>query len=267
MLEIFYRLIDANELKASRIFSTFIVTLIILNVLAVILESFESLYQNHGRLFQWFEMISVIIFSIEYLMRMATVKCKYPGLSLSRGLLKYIFSFMAMIDLLAILPFYLPLMIVLDLRFLRILRLVRIFRIFKLSRYTKSLQLLGRVLKNKKEDLIVTLFVMTILLVAASSLMYYLENPVQPEQFPNIIASFWWGIATLTTVGYGDVYPITVAGKLVSGLIAVLGIGLVALPTGIVSSGFLEEIQSNNKCSENYAKYNFCPNCGRKLKD
>ncbi len=151
---------------------------------------------------------------------------------------------MAIIDLMAILPFYLPFIIKIDLRSLRILRLVRLLRILKLNRYTKSMKVLGRVIKRKKEELIVTVFITGILMLLAASIMFYIENETQPEAFPNIIASFWWAIATLTTVGYGDIYPVTFLGKFLAGIIAFLGIGLVALPTGIISSGFIEEVES-----------------------
>jgi voltage-gated potassium channel len=137
----------------------------------------------------------------------------------------------------------------------------------KLSRYTKSLQVFGNVLRKRKEDLLVVILVLIILLIAASSLMFYLENPAQPDKFPNIVASLWWGIATLTTVGYGNIYPITVAGKVVSGIISVLGIGFVTLPTGIISSGFLEEIQNNRKRQAGSDEYQYCPHCGKKIKE
>jgi voltage-gated potassium channel len=179
---------------------------------------------------------------------------------------------MALIDLFAILPFYLPMVIVIDLRFLRILRLARILRIFKIQRYNNSLSLISSVIDNRKEELIVTLFITFLLLLLASSIMYFVETNSQPESFPNIIASFWWAIATLTTVGYGDVYPVTVIGKILSGIIALLGIGIVALPTGIISSGFIEEMNKGKKncnntenrdTSEKEKKY--CPYCGKKL--
>ncbi len=172
---------------------------------------------------------------------------------------------MALIDLAAILPFYLPMIINLDLRFLRILRLTRIFRILKINRYTESLEMIKVVLYKKKEELGVTTFVTFLLLLFSSSLMYYIETEAQPEAFPNIIASFWWGVATLTTVGYGDVYPITVIGKILSGIIALLGIGLVALPTGIISSGFMDEMNQKRKSEREYKKKNYCPYCGEEL--
>ena len=124
--------------------------------------------------------------------------------------------------------------------------------------------MIGRVLRTKKEELLVTVFVTFLLLMLASATMYYLETDAQPEEFPNIVAAFWWGIATLTTVGYGDVYPITATGKILSAIIALLGIGLVALPTGIVSSGFMEEIQSSRQ-GNSTRRSTYCPHCGKKL--
>ena len=232
-----------------------------------VLESFAGLYDQYNTVFRTIELISVAIFTIEYVLRLLTAKYKYPDKSTGKATIAFVFSFMAIIDLLAVLPFYFPLFFKLDLRFLRILRLIRIFRILKLSRYTKSLQVFGNVLRKRKEDLLIVILVLVILLIAASSLMYYLENPAQPDKFPNIAASLWWGIATLTTVGYGDIYPITVAGKVVSGIISVLGIGFVALPTGIISSGFLEEIQNNRKSQVVAEEYQYCPHCGKKIKE
>lgn len=139
------------------------------------------------------------------------------------------------------------------------LRLTRLFRIFKLNRYSKSLSVIVSIIKNKKDELISTLFIMFFIIVISSTLMYYFENAVQPEAFPNIIASFWWAVATLTTVGYGDIYPITTIGKVLASFIAITGIGLVALPTGIISSGFVEYISTK--------KETICPHCGKKIEE
>jgi len=177
--------------------------------------------------------------------------------------IRYVFSFMAVVDLFAILPFYLPAILPVDLRFLRILRVARILRVLKIHRYTESLQMIGRVLRQRGRDLLVTVFITFLLLLVASSVMYYLETDAQPDQFPNIVASFWWAIATLTTVGYGDVYPVTVGGKIISGIIALLGIGVVALPTGIISSGFLDELE--NKRSQEERSPTVCPHCGKPI--
>jgi len=240
--------------RYSRIFDVFIIVLIILNVLAVVLSSIDSFFESYNKYLYYFELVSVIIFSLEYLLRLITCTelDKFENYKMNKGRLwlhfkvrlLYILSPMAMIDLLAVLPFYLPMFISFDLRFIRIFRLFRILRLLKASRYSKSIRTLGKVVMQKKMELLTTLFVMILLIVAASSFMYYLENPVQPEIFPSIPATMWWGVATLTTVGYGDVYPITIWGKFFAGLIAVLGIGIVALPSGILASGLIEEFQN-----------------------
>lgn len=241
----------------------FFMVLITLNVLAVILESFKGLRTSHQVSFRSFEIVSVVIFTGEYLLRILTSDLKYPQKKKILSVLVFIFSGMGMIDLLAILPFYLPLATRIDLRVLRILRLTRVIRIMKIGRYSRSLSLIARVFRRKRSDLIVTIFVTSLLILLASSLMYYIESDTQPEEFPNIVASFWWAIATLTTVGYGDVYPVTVLGKILSGIIAMLGIGLVALPTGIISAGFMEEIQGS--CKPEREPVNYCPYCGKEL--
>ncbi len=258
--------------KASKIFDYFIITLIILNVTAVILESYNMLAIRYHIFFKYFEIISVVIFSVEYLLRISTSDLKYSDISKLNARFKFIFSFIALIDLFAILPFYLPMIIVIDLRFLRILRLTRILRVLKIQRYNNSLNLIGKIINNKKEDLIVTFFVTFLLLILASSIMYYIETNSQPELFPNIIAAFWWAIATLTTIGYGDVYPVTVLGKILSGIIALLGIGIVALPTAIISSGFIELMQKRNQITNEQKNDNsikelktHCPFCGKRL--
>jgi voltage-gated potassium channel len=150
---------------------------------------------------------------------------------------------LALIDLLAVLPFYLPVVIPIDLRFLRVLRLIRVFRVLKFARYSDSLQMLGRVLKKKKAELIITFFVVFLLLIIASSLIFEFEKEAQPEKFYSIPGAMWWAVMTITTVGYGDIYPITIVGKILSSFIALTGIGLFAIPAGIISSGLIEEIQ------------------------
>ena len=253
-----------NYDKPSIIFDYFIIVLIILNVLAIFLESFQNIYKEFSSQLKIFEIISIIIFTIEYILRLWTAELKITKKNFFISRIIYILTPMALIDLFAILPFYLPLIISFDLRFLRILRLVRIFRLFKIQRYSKSLNIISKVLKDKKEDLIVTIFVTFLLILIASTMMYYLEHDVQPENFPNIFYSFWWAVATLTTVGYGDIYPLTGWGKFLSGIIALLGIGLVALPTGIISSGFIEQL-GKQKESKKYNEFN-CPHCKKKIK-
>jgi voltage-gated potassium channel len=229
----------------------FIFLLIALNVAAVMLESVESLSVKYRTAFQWFEVFSVVIFTVEYVVRLWNAKRK----------LKFLFSPFGLIDLIAILPFYLPYLIAMDLRMIRILRLSRLFRVVKIGRYSKSLRLVAEVLKTKREPLFLTLFITFLLLLFASSLMFYAENDVQPDKFENIFQSFWWAVATLTTVGYGDIFPVTSMGKFLSGIIAILGIGLVAMPTGIISSGFIEALERKGKIKDVVK----CPHCGKEI--
>lgn len=259
-----FNVIDENnkETTLGKFFDFFIIGLIILNVLAIFLESFENLRSSYKQEFYYFEVFSVAIFSIEYVLRLFTSDLKYADKSKVGALAFFVISPMAIIDLFAVLPFYLPFLIPVDLRFIRILRLLRITRLFKINRYSKSLKLIGDVFKEKRSDLGITVFVTFIILVIAATLMFHIEGKEQPDAFPNILASFWWAIATLTTVGYGDIFPITAWGKFISGLIALLGIGLVALPTGILSSAFIEKI-NENKATDKCEK---CPTCGQEIK-
>lgn len=232
--------------------------LIILNVIAIFLESYKSINKDYAVLFYGIELVSIVVFSIEYIIRIWVADLQYPDLSPAKARFKYMFSFLGLVDLFSILPFYLPYLITIDLRIMRVLRLLRLLRLLKLNRHSKSLQVIGKVLKNTKNDILVTVFMVFILLVLASTLMYSIENDAQPEAFENIGQALWWAVATLTTVGYGDIYPITGLGKLLSGIIALLGIGIVALPTGIISSAYIDEVQkSKNTCK--------CPKCGETI--
>lgn len=252
---------DSKDTFAARFCNIFIISLIVLNVAAIILESFESIKINYQASLQAFEWFSIVVFTLEYILRLITADLKSPNKSKVAASIAFIVSPLAILDLLAILPAYLPLFFAVDLRFVRILRLLRIARLFKIKRYSKSLTLISDVIKEKRTELGATLFVTFILLVLASTLMYHVEGKHQPEAFPNIIASFWWAVATLTTVGYGDVYPVTGWGQFISGIIALLGIGLVALPTGILSSAFMDKIAEKNERT----KGNACPTCGQSV--
>jgi len=237
-------------------FIKFIYTLIILNVVSLIIGSYKEIREMNTQYLDAFELFSVAVFSVEYLLRLWTADLNenYQGGSF-RKRLKFMFSTFGLIDLIAILPFYLPLLFPIDLRVVRILRIMRLIRIFKLGRYSKSLKTINSVLRETRSDLGITIFIAFIMLVLASTLMYYVEGDVQPDKFASIGHSFWWAVATLTTVGYGDVYPVTGMGKLLSGIIALIGVGIVALPTGIISSAFIEKIHQDNKTCT-------CPNCG-----
>ncbi len=249
---------DVNNL-ASNIFDFFIISLIIINVVLVIADTF-NLPNIVQQISNKIEVSSVLIFTIEYLLRLWTSDFIYPQKTSFQARFKYAFSFIAIIDLLAILPFYIPFLIPIDLRILRVIRIIRLLRIFKFNRYTDAFSIIGRVLKNKASQLMSSIFVVITLVIITSVLMYNFENVAQPDKFRNVFDGMWWAVATFTTVGYGDIYPVTAVGKILSGIIAMLGIGLVAVPTGIISAGFVEQIQS----SENDEK-KYCPYCGKKL--
>ncbi len=248
--------------KLGKIDDYFLTTLIFLNVLAVILGTVKWVENEYGTLLNYFEVFSVCAFSLEYFLRMwsCTVEQKYS--KPFTGRLKYALTPLAIIDLLAVLPFYIQIFNI-DLRFIRIIRLVRIFRIVKAARYISSLKLFGNVFKSKKEELVITSVVMFILLIIASSFMYIFENSAQPDKFPDIPSTMWWAVATLTTVGYGDVFPITSEGKIIASCVAILGIGLFALPTGILGAGFVEEFQKVKTAR----KKHICPHCGKEIND
>jgi len=244
---------DDGEL-IDKIVAVILLILILVNALAVVLETVDSLNQEYGSIFNAIEMVSVTIFTVEYVLRIwvAPLTPKYAG---RFGRLRYAFSLMAIIDLLAILPAFLPLIFTTDLRVIRILRIFRLFRLFKLSRYVQSLDTLDDVVRSKKEELLVTVVMIMMMLLLSSSMMYLFETEAQPDKFPDIPSTLWWGVVTLTTVGYGDVFPITPLGKIFGGFIAFLGIGMFALPTGILASGFAEEIKRRKE------KDRICPPC------
>jgi len=253
----------SDFINYNKYFIKFIYALIVLNVLTLILESYKELNDNYGGFFYAFEIFSVSIFTLEYLIRIwVSDKTKED----KKERINFAFSTLGIIDLIAIIPFYLPFIFPFDLRIVRILRLFRLLRIFKLSRYSKSLKTIQYIFKETKAELSITVFVTFVLMILSSTLMYYIEHDAQPEKFASIGDAVWWAVATLTTVGYGDVYPVTALGKILSGIIALIGIGFVALPTGIISSAFIEKIQAEKKSKKGKKAKNkdCCPTCGKK---
>ena len=246
--------------KASKAFDIAIIALIVLTVVLVIIDSFDALddFYFGANIIEW---IIVIIFTIEYIFRIWTADLLYPDKTKAKARLKYIFSFMAIIDLIAILPFYLPFIFPRDIVVIRALRVVRVLRLFKFSRYTNVLQTLGAVLRRKAAQLASSVLLIFILMVITAVLMYNVEHAAQPDKFSNAFDALWWTISTMTTIGYGDIYPITTAGQILSGIIAFLGIGMIAIPTGILSAGFIEQAKTENKKQDK----NFCAHCGQKL--
>ena len=252
----------------SKIFDLVIIGLIVLNISMVIAETF-TLSESVKNVFSVLEIISVVIFSIEYALRVWTADLLHPDLSPVKARMRYVFSFMALMDLLAILPFYVPFIIPVDLRVLRTLRVTRLLRLFKVNRYSSALATIGKVFKRKGSQLVASMFIVSLLMLIASVLMYSIENAAQPNVFHNAFDALWWAIATLTTVGYGDIYPITAGGKMLSSVIAILGIGLIAVPTGIISAGFMETIEpkiaEKESAEKPYDEKCYCPYCGNRI--
>jgi voltage-gated potassium channel len=246
--------------RAGRVLGAFMVSLIVLNVLAVMLGTVEEIERRWRTGFEVFEVLSVVVFTAEYVLRLWVCVVDPRFAHPVRGRLRFAFQPMSLVDLASVLPFYLPFAGV-DLRVLRALRLVRIVRVAKVGRYYASLRLIGTVFRAKKEELVLAVALMALLVVVAASVMYYCESAVQPTQFPSIPAALWWAAMTMTTVGYGDVYPVTTAGKVIAVAISVLGIGMFALPTGIIGAGFVEAVQRA------HARVLRCPHCGREIHD
>jgi voltage-gated potassium channel len=257
-----YELLEPNVsgTPASRAIELLLIVLIFLNIIAIILESVHEINAEYHEFFASLETFSVVIFTIEYVLRVWT-SVENPKYEHSKR--KYIFSAMAVIDLLSILPFYLDLVfgyLPNGLLFLRFVRLFRLFRLLKIARYLKALNIMQAVIRERKEQILVSIMFILFLLVIVSTVMFYVENEAQPDHFSSIPATMWWGIATLTTVGYGDMIPVTGIGKVLGGAIAILGIGLFALPAGIFSSGLTEYMRSGKKEKR-------CPHCGGELHD
>ena len=223
----------------SMIFDYFIISLICINSLSVCIETFPISDRTEELLYK-IELFSIIVFSLEYLLRVWTAEILYENISPFKAKIKYIFSFMALIDFFAIIPFYIPFVIKIDLRVLRMLRLIRLLRIVKVNRYTTALYKVLGVVRKKSSELISSIFILFILMLISSILIYYIESPVQPDVYKNALSGLWWSIAIFTSVWLGDIYPITTVSKILCALMAVIGVAIIAVPTGIISSGFVE---------------------------
>ena len=232
---------DHGNSVASRVFDLTITALILMSAVIVFAVTFD-LPPSVLPVLKWLERTASIIFTIEYLLRISTADFLYPtkGPLLARA--KYVVSPMAIIDLVAIMPFWLPMFLPCSMLVLRALRLVRLLRILKLNRYFDAVKSIGEVLASKKRELVGSLFFVVLLMLVSSLLMYSVEHDAQPEVFKNAFSGLWWAVATLTTVGYGDIYPVTVLGRVLGAVIAFSGIAALAIPTGIITAGLTEQI-------------------------
>lgn len=230
----------------SRTVDVSIVLLICASVIAVVLESIDALEARYSSLFYWFEILTVSMFSVEYFCRVWSSVERSEDDDSGNAFatrLRFVFSFHAIIDLIAILPFYLLTFGLLGGFDMRFLRAVRLLRVLKLTRYSSALNMLFTTISENGRSLGASFFILMTVMLLASSGIYYFERQSQPVDFGSIPAAMWWAFATLTTVGYGDVTPITAGGKIFGALITVVGVGMVALPTGILASGFAHQLK------------------------
>jgi len=257
--------------RVSQAESIFMFCLILLNAASIILETVQSIKERYMLWFETLETISVVLFTLEYLGRLWSCVVVPEYASPLVGRLRFALTPGSLIDLISILPFYLSLAN-LDLRILWMLRFLRLFRLLKLERYSVAISLLGGTIRSRRAELLATGLLMSLVLIIASTLMFFAEHEAQPDKFPDIPTAMWWAVITLTTIGYGDVFPITAIGKVIASLIAILGIGFVALPTGIISVGFVEELrnfkESLKQKSSSSSPESFkcvCPHCGKEI--
>lgn len=241
----------------------FIVGLILLNVFAVIMQTVNSIQQTYTLVFDVIETGSAIIFGIEYLLRIwvCNIRRQFQD---PWGRVHYMLTPMALIDFLSFFPFVFLFFGRLDFRLLMLIRFFRLLRIFKLRRYSHALETLVSILQAKKEELIITFTTIFVLLIVASSLMFILEHEAQPAVFSSIPATMWWGVATLSTVSYGDMVPMTVMGKLLGSCIAIMGVAMFAIPAGLISAGFNQRMILNRRRKEGERNQEIiCPHCNQ----
>ena len=238
-----YRIVSigVTEDIPSRTYDMLSVGSILANLTASICLTFSSLASRYGGFLLTVEAVTVVFFAVDYVLRLLTAPCAYRTLPAARAALKYALSLPGLIDLLSFLPYCLPFFFPAGLTAFRMFRIIRIFRLFRINAYYDSLNVITEVLASKRQQLLSSVFIILVLMLASSLCMYSVEHDAQPEIFSNAFSGIWWSASTLLTVGYGDIYPVTTMGKLLGTVIAFLGVGMVAIPTGIISAGFVEQ--------------------------
>ena len=224
--------------------------MLLINVAVTILYTFDRMELQYGGVLLAIEAVTVAFFAVDYVLRVWTAPALYPNKTEFRAIRKYVFSLTGIVDLLSFLPYYLPIFFPTGAAVFRIFRVVRIFRLFQINAYYSALNVITEVLNSKRQQLASSVFIISVLMVASSLCMYSLENAAQPEVFSNAFSGIWWAVSTLLTVGYGDIYPITIPGKIVSIFITFLGVGMVAIPTGIISAGFVDQFSRVKRLGE-----------------
>lgn len=240
-----------NDLdRPSRIYDFVNVFAMIVNLLVAILCTYADLQEKYGDVFHVLENVTVIFFAGDYILRVWTARFLHKELNEWHAVRKYMLSFFGIVDLLSFLPYYLPFFFPAGTIAFRMIRIVRIFRLFKITAYYDSLNVITEVIRGKKQQLISSVFIIGIMMLASSLCMYSVEHEAQPEVFKNAFSGIWWAASTMFTVGYGDIYPITIWGKALSIAITILGVGLVAIPTGIISAGFVDQYSNIQRRAE-----------------
>ena len=224
--------------------------IVIINLIVTVMYTFDRMEAQYGPLLLTIEAFTVAFFAVDYGLRVWTAQFIRPGMPERRAVWKYMTSFTGVVDLLSWLPYYLPFFFPAGAAVFRILRVVRIFRLFQINAYYDSLNVIGEVINSKRQQLFSSVFIILVLMLASSLCMYSLENEAQPEVFSNAFSGIWWSVSTLLTVGYGDIYPITIPGKIMGIFISFLGVGMVAIPTGIISAGFVDQYSRLKRMSE-----------------
>ncbi len=223
---------------------------IVVNLVVTVLYTFETIRFQYGGPLLGLGHVTVLFFLVDYVLRVWTAKHLRPDQSERRARWKYLTSFTGLVDLFSFLPEFLPVFFPTGTVAIRMIRLVRIFRLFRINRYFDSLNVIAAVISSKRQQLISSVYIIVVLLMAGSLCMYSIEHEAQPEVFSNAFSGIWWMVSTVFTVGYGDIYPVTLMGQLVGILITFLGVGIVAIPTGIISAGFVEQYSRLKRISE-----------------
>ena len=228
-------------------YDTISIIALLANLLVSVMATFDRLQAAYGKIFLLVEAVTVFLFGVDYVLRVITAPELYPEETPTGARAKYCLSLSGIIDLLSFLPYYLPVFFPAGVAAFRMFRVVRILRLFRINAYYDSLNVITEVLKSKKQQLLSSVFIIATLMLGSSLCMYSLEHEAQPEVFSNAFSGIWWSASTLLTVGYGDIYPVTTAGRVVTMFSSIMGIAIVAMPAGIITSGFMDELQNQKK--------------------
>ena len=263
-----YRILqsDENNYIPSIIFNWSIIFLVVTDVFTTIIETL-SLSEHVLLIFHIVEVFTVIIFTIEYILRIWTADLVYAQKKPVTARFRYAFTLMMLVDIMAIAPFFLHFIFPIKAGVFRVFRILRIFRLLKVNQYVKALSHVGEVLKKKALLLFISTLIIFTLMIFSSILMYTVEHDVQPEVFENALSGLWWAVTTLTTIGYGDIFPVTILGKIFGTLFTLLSIGLIAVPTGIISAGFIENNPETGEKNEKRKNKRYCPYCGENIEE